>query len=59
MGRRADDETFGHTGSNCCVGWASPAPRLAVAYLTSVVPGWGEGARHLSAVSDAIRRACA
>jgi CubicO group peptidase (beta-lactamase class C family) len=59
MGRLADDETFGHNGSNCCVGWASPAPRLAVAYLTSVVPGWSEGARHLSAVSDAIRRACA
>ncbi|MFI6072644.1 hypothetical protein ACIA5C_13750 [Actinoplanes sp. NPDC051343] len=40
--------TFGHNGSNACVGWADPARRLVVAYLTNRrfgSPGGGQRCR--------------
>ena len=54
MGGLADLNSFGHNGSNCCLAWADPSRQLAFAYLTSVVPSSREGARHISAVSDAV-----
>ena len=55
MGATASPETFGHNGSNCCIGWADPAHGLVVAYLTDrLVPKPG----HLGAVSDAVRAVC-
>jgi CubicO group peptidase (beta-lactamase class C family) len=55
MGRRGDPLTFGHNGSNACVGWADPARRLVVAYLTNRLEGPVAGSPHQSEVSDAIR----
>lgn len=54
MGRRSDPLAFGHNGSNACVGWADPARRLAVAYLTNRLEGTPSGSPHQSEVSDAI-----
>jgi CubicO group peptidase (beta-lactamase class C family) len=54
MGRRSDPATFGHNGSNACVGWADPGRRLAVAYLTNRLHGGHDGSPHQSAVSDAL-----
>ena len=52
---RAGSPTFGHNGSNCCVGWADPEHDLVVAYLTDrLVPT----PDHLRAVSEAVRAAC-
>jgi CubicO group peptidase (beta-lactamase class C family) len=56
MGAPAGSPTFGHNGSNCCVGWADPEHDLVVAYLTDrLVPT----PDHLRAVSEAVRAACA
>ena len=52
MGATASLDTFGHNGSNCCVGWADPARGLVLVYLTDrLVPT----PAHLGAVSDAVR----
>ncbi|GGK75535.1 serine hydrolase domain-containing protein [Mangrovihabitans endophyticus] len=59
MGRRSSTRTFGHNGSNTCLGWADPDRRLVVAYLTNRLQGGLEGSPHLCAVSDAVREACA
>ncbi len=58
MGTLATKETFGHNGSYACLAWADPPRRLAVAYLTALLPPRGSGARHQAQVSDAIRIAC-
>jgi CubicO group peptidase (beta-lactamase class C family) len=58
MGELAGPDTFGHNGSNICNAWADPGLGIAFAYLTSRVLRRGEGARHHSQVSDAIRAAC-
>ena len=58
MGRLSAPETFGHNGSSCCIGWADPTRGLAFAYLTDVLPRRREGARHFSAVADALLAAC-
>jgi CubicO group peptidase (beta-lactamase class C family) len=58
MGDTSARETFGHNGSNACVAWADPTRRLAVAYLTSLLPGGLDRAWHSSQVSDAILAAC-
>jgi CubicO group peptidase (beta-lactamase class C family) len=57
MGKLSDPLTFGHNGSNACVGWADPARRLVVAYLTNRLEGPVAGSPHQSEVSDAIRAA--
>ena len=54
MGRLSGPLTFGHNGSNACVGWADPARRLVVAYLTNRLEGPVAGSPHQSEVSDAI-----
>lgn len=54
MGETSARETFGHNGSNACVARADPTRRLAVAYLTGLLPAGLDRARHPSEVSDAI-----
>ena len=54
MGRRSSPLTFGHNGSNACLGWADPTRRLVVAYLTNRLQGGLEGSPHQCAVSDAL-----
>jgi CubicO group peptidase (beta-lactamase class C family) len=58
MGRLSSPETFGHNGSNCCIAWADPTRQLVFVYLTDLLASGHEGARHQSAVSDAIIAAC-
>jgi CubicO group peptidase (beta-lactamase class C family) len=57
MGRHSSALTFGHNGSNCCIGWADPTRRLAFAYTTNLLPAGG-GRRHQRDVADAILTAC-
>jgi CubicO group peptidase (beta-lactamase class C family) len=55
MGASPGPDTFGHNGSNCCMGWADPDRDLVVVYLTDrLVPT----PAHLAAISDAVRAAC-
>jgi CubicO group peptidase (beta-lactamase class C family) len=54
MGQHSSPLTFGHNGSNCCIGWADPDRGLAFAYLTNLLVPGHEGARHLSDVADAV-----
>ncbi|MFC5501597.1 serine hydrolase domain-containing protein [Lysinimonas soli] len=54
MGRTSSPTTFGHNGSNCCMGWADPRRELVVAYLTDRVPRQPAGIRQHARVSDAI-----
>jgi CubicO group peptidase (beta-lactamase class C family) len=54
MGNLASRAAFGHNGSYVCVGWADPERRVAMAYLTSRLVSRSAGARHMSAVSDAV-----
>lgn len=58
MGRLSGRRTFGHNGSNACLGWADPERGLAVAYLTNRLQGGRGGSPQQSTVSDAILRAC-
>jgi CubicO group peptidase (beta-lactamase class C family) len=55
LGRDSDPETFGHNGSNCCLGWADPSRQLVMAYLTNRLQGGLESSPHQSEVSDAVR----
>jgi CubicO group peptidase (beta-lactamase class C family) len=54
MGQHSSPLTFGHNGSNCCIGWADPDRGLAFAYLTNLLVPGHAGARHLSDVADAV-----
>ena len=54
MGRLSSPATFGHNGSNCCLGWADPARGLVLAYLTNRLTAGLEGSPHLSQVSDTL-----
>jgi CubicO group peptidase (beta-lactamase class C family) len=54
MGQRSSPLTFGHNGSNCCIGWADPDRGLAFGYLTNLLVPGHEGARHLSDVADEV-----
>jgi CubicO group peptidase (beta-lactamase class C family) len=54
MGRLASRRAFGHNGSYVCLGWADPERQIAMAYLTSRLVSRSAGARHMSAVSDAV-----
>jgi CubicO group peptidase (beta-lactamase class C family) len=58
FGRRSGRRTFGHNGSNTCMGWADPDRRLVVAYLTDRGKGGRNGSPHQSAVSDALLAGC-
>jgi CubicO group peptidase (beta-lactamase class C family) len=54
MGRLSSPRTFGHNGSNCCIGWADPDRQLAVAYLTNRLTNRRDDVRHMADVADAL-----
>ena len=54
MGRLSSPATFGHNGSNCCLGWADPTRGLVLAYLTNRLSAGLEGSPHQSQVSDTL-----
>jgi CubicO group peptidase (beta-lactamase class C family) len=54
MGSLASRRAFGHNGSYVCLGWADPERQIAMGYLTSRLVSRAVGARHMSAVSDAV-----
>jgi CubicO group peptidase (beta-lactamase class C family) len=58
LGQLSSRRTFGHNGSNCCIGWADPDRNLAVAYLTNRLNGRRVDRAHQAAVADALLRAC-
>ncbi len=58
LGRLTSSRTFGHNGSNCCIGWADPDRQLVVAYLTDRVPMPLAGVARLGELSDLIVAAC-
>jgi CubicO group peptidase (beta-lactamase class C family) len=53
MGRLSSIRTFGHNGSNCCIGWADPDRRLVMAYLTNRLTGRAD-VLHFAEVADAV-----
>jgi CubicO group peptidase (beta-lactamase class C family) len=54
MGALSSPRTFGHNGSDCCIGWADPDRGLVVAYLTDRLGPRGEAAAHLRGVADTL-----
>jgi CubicO group peptidase (beta-lactamase class C family) len=58
LGHLSSPRTFGHNGSNCCIGWADPDRNLVVAYLTNQLNGRRVDRAHQSAVADTLLRAC-
>ena len=58
LGHLSSRRTFGHNGSNCCIGWADPDRNLVVAYLTNQLNGRRVDRAHQSAVADTLLRAC-
>ena len=54
MGRLSSTRTFGHNGSNCCIGWADPDRGLVIAYLTNRLTTRKADSAHLAAVADAL-----
>lgn len=54
MGETSSPLTFGHNGSEACIGWADPTRRIAFAYLTDRLATDAEPAAHLAAVADDI-----
>ncbi len=58
MGTLSSPRTFGHNGSDCCIGWADPDRGLVVAYLTDRLGPRRAAMAHLTAVADAVLAAC-
>jgi CubicO group peptidase (beta-lactamase class C family) len=58
MGRLSTERTFGHNGSNCCIGWADPDRKLVFVYLTNLLTSIEKNGQHMADVSDAIHSAC-
>lgn len=58
LGALSSRRTFGHNGSNCCIGWADPDRNLVVAYLTNRLEGRRFDRAHQAAIADALLRAC-
>jgi CubicO group peptidase (beta-lactamase class C family) len=57
LGSLSSPRTFGHNGSNCCIGWADPDRRIAYAYLTNRVGRPSPDLVHHAAVADKILEA--
>jgi CubicO group peptidase (beta-lactamase class C family) len=57
LGTTSTERTFGHNGSDVCLGWADPDLDLAVGLVTDRASGHPADKRLLVRVSDAIRRA--
>jgi CubicO group peptidase (beta-lactamase class C family) len=54
FGRLSSPRTFGHNGSNVCLGWADPDRNLVVAYVTNRLSRRAGASPHLAALSDAL-----
>ncbi|MGW6278293.1 serine hydrolase domain-containing protein [Kribbella sp. NPDC055071] len=54
FGTLSSPRTFGHNGSNCCVGWADPDRRIAYAYLTNRLGRPAADLAHHVAVADEV-----
>jgi CubicO group peptidase (beta-lactamase class C family) len=57
LGTTSSPRTFGHNGSNCCIGWADPDRRIAYAYLTNRIGRRDADVAHHAAVADKILEA--
>jgi CubicO group peptidase (beta-lactamase class C family) len=57
LGTTSSPRTFGHNGSNCCVGWADPDRRIAFAYLTNRIGRRDVDVAHHAAVADKVLEA--
>jgi CubicO group peptidase (beta-lactamase class C family) len=57
LGSLSSPRTFGHNGSNCCIGWADPDRRIAYAYLTNRVGRPTPDLIHHAAVADKVLEA--
>lgn len=55
LGATSTERTFGHNGSDACLGWADPDLDLAVGLVTDRASGHPADRRLLVRVSDAIR----
>ncbi|MGW9551576.1 serine hydrolase domain-containing protein [Citricoccus zhacaiensis] len=55
LGETSTERTFGHNGSDVCLGWADPDLDLAVGLVTDRASGHPADRRLLVEVSDAIR----
>jgi CubicO group peptidase (beta-lactamase class C family) len=54
LGTLSSPRTFGHNGSNCCIGWADPDRRLVYAYLTNRTGSPRADLLHHAAVADKV-----
>jgi CubicO group peptidase (beta-lactamase class C family) len=54
MGASSGPNTFGHNGSNCCIGWADPERDLVVVHLTDRIGRPLPDLRYHAAVADRI-----
>jgi CubicO group peptidase (beta-lactamase class C family) len=54
LGTLSSPRTFGHNGSNCCIGWADPDRRLVYAYLTNRTGSPRADRLHHAAVADKV-----
>lgn len=54
MGASSSPRTFGHNGSNCCLGWADPDRDLVVVHLTDRIGRPLPDLRYHAAVADRI-----
>ena len=57
FGATSSPRTFGHNGSNCCIGWADPDRRIAYAYLSNRIGRRDVDVAHQAAVADKILEA--
>ncbi|TDW15412.1 serine hydrolase domain-containing protein [Kribbella kalugense] len=57
LGSLSSPRTFGHNGSNCCIGWADPDRQIAYAYLTNRVGRPQVELAHHAAVADKVLEA--
>jgi CubicO group peptidase (beta-lactamase class C family) len=58
MGLQSDPETFGHSGSQCCMAWVDPGRELVFVYLSGrLLPGL-RGVAELGELSDLTLAAC-
>lgn len=54
MGSLSSPLTFGHNGSDVCIGWADPTRRLVLAYLTGCFGDLHRNLGHLAEVADSV-----
>ncbi|MFI7066185.1 serine hydrolase domain-containing protein [Kribbella sp. NPDC050124] len=57
LGTTSSPRTFGHNGSNCCIGWADPDRRIAYAYVTNRIGRREVDVAHHAAVADKVLEA--